>query len=329
MTTCVHRGIQAEAIKSREVRLRPKLVEHRASRALAQPRKVAVQAVGKYVHWALVHPYNVLAMVVAAVLSLISWSLVVLVVAVALEMLFLSAVPALGLFRRFVAASVERAERAAQVKARETLVEQMGQAHRDELGRLEGLIQKTRSNAKRNASAVGLTDDSFGLDRLTASYIQLAIAHRTCEESLAMSNRMALADTIMTLEAMQPTLPERTRRVVARRLSIAHQRAQCWDRTREHCAAITHELATILELVHLMHDRSVTTRDSRDVVDEVERFLTDLEDNEGVLLEVAEIGGSADDLEDAPPVVRSLDERENDDYAGRQLSALISRSGLP
>jgi hypothetical protein len=116
---------------------------------------------------------------------------------------------------------------------------------------------------------------------------------------------------------------------VARRLSIAHQRAQCWDRTREHCAAITHELATILELVHLMHDRSVTTRDSRDVVDEVERFLTDLEDNEGVLLEVAEIGGSVDDLEDAPPVVRSLDERESDDYASRQLSALISRSGLP
>jgi hypothetical protein len=306
MTTCVQRGIRGDGCKGRGKKRSAALVGKRrtaTSTGLARPRNPGVEAVGKYVHWALVHPYNVLAMVSTLVLALISWSGVLLVVGIILELLFLSVVPAVGLFRRLVTASVENAERAAQAKAREALVAQMGQGHRDELGRLEVLITKTRENAKRNPSAVGLIDDFLGLDRLTASYIQLAIAHRTSEESLSMTNRMGLADTIRSLESAQHILPDRTRRVVQRRLNIAHQRAQCWDRTRDHCIAITHQLATILELVHLMHDRSVTTLDSREVVDEVERFLTDLEDNEGVLLEVAEIGTGEED-EEAEPTTR-------------------------
>jgi hypothetical protein len=288
MSSCVQRGIREQGCKAQARRRSAALAATwtAPSAGLAIPERRAARAIGKYVKWAFVHPYNVLAMVTTLVLALISWSGGLLLVGVILELIFLCMVPVVGTFRRMVARSVETAERAAAQKAREEQIAQMGPVHRDELGRLEALIRRTRDNAQRKASAVGLIDDFLGLDRLTASYIRLAIAHKTSEECLSMTNRMALAETIRSLESAQTVLPERTRRLVQRRLSIAHQRAQCWDRTRDHVVAIAHQLATILELVHLMHDRSVTTLDSREVCDEVERFLTDLEDSEDVLIEV-------------------------------------------
>ena len=304
MTTCEQRRARHEGWEADYVQHRTAISTggwRPASTGLAHPSSALREAVGKYLKWALLHPYNLLAMASTVVVALISWSGLILVFGLVLELLFLSLVPTVGLFRRLVGASVESAERAAQLKARDELVAQMGPGHKDELARLDALIKKTRDNAQRKATAVGLTDDFLGLDRLTASYIRLAIAHRVSEECLSMTNRVALAATIRSLEAVQASVPDRTRRLVQRRLSIAHQRAQCWDRTRDHVVAISHQLATILELVHLMHDRSVTTLDSREVCDEVERFLTDLEDNEGVIVEVAGIGGPDEDVEQKEP----------------------------
>jgi len=120
--------------------------------------------------------------------------------------------------------------------------------------------------------------------------IRLAIAHRACEESLAMTNRHVLEGTIRSLEAAVGTGAERSRRLVQRRLGIAYRRAECWSKTRDSLEAIGHQLATITELVLLLHQESLAPTGTAWGTVEVDRILADFEDGEGALRELVDIG---------------------------------------
>ncbi len=290
-----------------------------------------------YLSNAAIHPSNLLLLIGVMFLSLILWSAPVLLAGLGVEAAFLVVVPRCAFFRRGVDACLDEADRAAEQKAREALILQMGEGHRQELCKIEALIGKTFANAQRRASlgswppsVNGMTllvaSDPLGIGKLTQSYIRLAIAHRACEESLAMTNRHVLEGTIRSLEATEsalgevdaapeisayapPTGGERSRKLVQRRLSIAYRRAACWARTRENLEAIGHQLATITELVHLMHQESLLPSGSSGVSADVDRVLADFEHGEGALRELADIGMEdvlevSEIQEDAAPLAR-------------------------
>jgi hypothetical protein len=244
-----------------------------------------------YLSNAAIHPSNLLLLIGVMFLSLILWSGPVLLAGLGVEAAFLAVVPRCAFFRRSVDACLDEAERAAAQKAREALILQMGEAHRQELSKIEVLIGKTFTNAqRRHGLALLAAADPLGMGRLTGSYIRLAIAHRACEESLAMTNRHVLEGTIRSLEAAESASPERSRTLLRRRLSIAYRRAECWARTRDNLESIGHQLATITELVYLMHQESLAPSGSAGVSAEVDRVLTEFEHGEGALRELADIG---------------------------------------
>jgi hypothetical protein len=257
-----------------------------------------------YLSNAAIHPSNLLLLIGVMFLSLILWSGPVLLAGIGVEAAFLAVVPRCAFFRRGVDACLDEAERAAAQKAREALILQMGEAHRQELCKIEALITKAFANVQRHAGGLGpgpgpvsgvavlAASDPLGLCRLTQSYIRLAIAHRACEESLAMTNRHVIEGTIRSLEAAETAAPDRARGFLRRRLSIAYRRAECWARTRDNLEAIGHQLATITELCHLMHQESLTPADGPGVSNEVDRVLAELEHGEGALRELADIGAS-------------------------------------
>jgi hypothetical protein len=244
-----------------------------------------------YLSNAAIHPSNLLLLIGVMFLSLILWSGPVLLAGLGVEAAFLVVVPRCAFFRRGVDACLDEAERAAAQKAREALILQMGEAHRQELCKIEALIGKTFTNAQRRHGVVLLgAGDTRGMYELTSSYIRLAIAHRACEESLAMTNRHVLEGTIRSLEAAESVQPDRSRALLRRRLTIAYRRAECWTRTRDNLEAIGHQLATINELVHLMHQESLAPAATAGVSVEVDRVLADFEHGEGALRELADIG---------------------------------------
>jgi hypothetical protein len=261
-----------------------------------------------YLSNAAIHPSNLLLLIGVMFLSLILWSGPVLLAGLGVEAAFLAVVPRCAFFRRGIDACLDEAERAAALKAREALVLQMGEIHRQELGKIEVLIGKTVTNAQRHHGGA-LFGDHGGMARLTSSYIRLAIAHRACEESLALTNRHVLEGTIRSLEAAETAAPDRARTLLRRRLAIAYRRAECWSRTREDLEAIGHQLATIAELVHLVHQESLAPPGSPGVSAEVDRVLADFDHGQGALRELSDIGldevGEAHDLTAAEaPLVR-------------------------
>jgi hypothetical protein len=240
---------------------------------------------------AAIHPSNLLLLIGVMFLSLILWSGPVLLAGLGVEAAFLVVVPRCAFFRRGVDECLDEADRAAVQKAREGLILQMGEAHRQELGKIEALLDKTFANAKRGRGVVLLgAGDPLSMSRLTNSYIRLAIAHRACEESLAMTNRHALEGSIRSLEAAETAQPESARPLLRRRLSIAYRRAECWSRTHDSLETIGHQLATITELVHLLHQESLTPSGSAGVSAEVDRVFADFEHGEGALRELRDLG---------------------------------------
>lgn len=257
---------------------------------------------GTYVKHAILHPYNLPLLVLAVATGLISGSTAILAVSLAAELLILGIVPRLDGFRAHIDELLEQAERLEAAKARAALLLQMDDLHRQELERLEHIVDRTKDNVRRHgvAAAELLLDDCLGLTRLTACYVRLAIAYKASKDLLASTNRQVLAEKIRALSDLErgetggeatgaSVASERVRRLASRRLSIACKRAGRWDRTQEDLEAIAHQLATIGELIHLVHEQSVSPLEAQGMSDEIDRFVRDLEDNEGTLRELSEL----------------------------------------
>ncbi|AUX43749.1 hypothetical protein SOCE26_052040 [Sorangium cellulosum] len=243
-------------------------------------RRTALTYVGRV----LIHPYNLLFVGSALLLSFIGWSPLLLLLGLGAELVILCIVPWRGYVRQRIDAQLDECDRAAWSRAREAMIRQMDIRHQQELARLDRLIDRTRENIRRRGGAVPLLldgDGDVGLNHLLTSYIRLAIAHKAGQESLAMTNHHELMDTIRSLEAVRSTSSGRTRGLSERRLSIAYRRAECWSRTREGLELVSQKLATILELIQLMHEQSMTPIDSPSTCTEIDRFMRELDDFDG------------------------------------------------
>jgi hypothetical protein len=179
-------------------------------------------------------------------------------VGLGMEAAFLGVMQRCASLRRDVHKCIELQDCAAAQKARERLILQMGEGHRKELAQIEVVLDKTLANAQRRRGAVLLcAGAALGMARLTHSYIRLAVDRRAYAESLAMTNLETLRATIRSLEATETARSACTRPILRRWLAIAHRRATCWSETRDNLEVTGHQLATITELVYLLHQESL------------------------------------------------------------------------
>jgi hypothetical protein len=273
---------------------------------LGSPRR-ARRTGWTYCGHAAVHPSNLLLLIGVMFLSLILWNGPVLVAGLGVEGAFLCLAPRLRFFRSRIDEALDEVDRALAARAREMLIAQMAEVHRQELLRIESLVSKTFSNVERRGLCPPVLDERLGLTQLSTSYIRLAIAHRACEESLALTNRHLLDGTIRSLEAAEASSPDRARALVRRRLGIARRRVERWAHTRDDLEAIGHQLATISEIVQLVHQESLVPPDPSGIGATLDRFLAVFDENAGALREVAELGVAEtyDLVEAAPPALKS------------------------
>jgi hypothetical protein len=238
----------------------------------------------------LVHPWHVVVLAGATVFGVANWSLLVLLVVFAgAEALLLGVVLHLRAFRHYVDERLDQLERGRAAEQRATLLLQMGEEHRRDLLRLEGLVDKIRDAARPHGTASQIAVDECL--RLLASYVRLAIAYNVSRECLASVDRSALDEEIRALEGARSSPGAHTRGLAQRRLQIAKRRAERWDRSQEALNAIAHQLAMIGELVQLTHEQASAPADPREATDEIDRVVEELDDNHSTLEELAEFLG--------------------------------------
>ena len=240
---------------------------------------------------AAVHPTNLFVLIGGVFLCAIHLSGLMLLVGLGVELAFVATMQRCAFFRRNVHACLDELDCAAAQRAREALVLQMGDGHRVELAKLEALLDKALVNTQRRQGAIlPGAGDALGMARLTRSYIRLAVAHRAYAESLATTSLETVQAAICSLEAAETAQPAHARPILRRRLAIARRRAECWSQTRESLETAGQQLATIAELVHLLHQESLAPWSSARLSPELDRILAEFEHVEGARRELADLG---------------------------------------
>ena len=162
----------------------------------------------------------------------------------------------------------------------------MGDEHRRELLRLEGIVDRIRDATRPHGTAAQLAVDECL--RLLASFVRLAIAHNTSRECLASVDRRCLEEEIRALEGARFSPNPHARALAMRRLTIARRRAHRWDQSREALEAMAHQLAMIGELVQLTHEQVAAPADPGGATEELDRVVEELDDSHSTLEELAE-----------------------------------------
>src|SRR4051812_25371453 len=136
---------------------------------------------------ALIHPSNLIALAAVLMLGLVNPSVQIVLFGLSAEIFFLYIAPRSRRLRRVLDEGFVEAAEAARARAREALIAKMSEGHRDELKRLDGLIKKIQEDQGEREQPSPL--DHVDLRGLTASYIRLALAHKACEEALALTEQ--------------------------------------------------------------------------------------------------------------------------------------------
>lgn len=247
-----------------------------------------------YLRRALFDHYNIAMLTAIAVSSMISGSWWVLLVGLLAEFAVIAVVPHMSAFRRRVDEHLAMLEQGELCREREQLLMQMNEGHRDQFERLEHLVYRIRAAGGETTRAL---NRELGLDRMLATYVELSIAHRQGHQFLAMTSRRQLERELRALRVRsdEPSTSGRVRGLQKHRLAIAEKRLARWDRNREHLDVIDQQLATISELIQLVHEHSMAPAGTEEVAREIEHLLGELDENDGILSELHDACASHDD----------------------------------
>lgn len=204
---------------------------------------------------ALSHPGQAFLVLAAAMLAVLTLSAVVPLVVLAVgEVAFLGVVPRSRFFQAAIDQHTERVEREEAAAKRMALTARLAEEHRLELEHLEQLATRIRDRIGEEHG-----QDAFGLGRLLATYARLATAHRTSTEAFRTRDQSALLDQLATLEAMRTRVPAASLGALERRIAVARTRIDVWQRALDDRDRISHELATIGEIIRWMYEECAAT----------------------------------------------------------------------
>lgn len=269
-----------------------------STRPPAPPRAKACEKLARlrppgepqYVKEAFVHPANIAVITLPIALAVLSQSAWVLLPGLFIEIAFVALLAKLRPFRTRVDEAHGEMERDAAAAARAEIFDGMSDRHRREFITLEHRVAHIRERVMVGG------DDALGLRRLLASYLKLALAHKQAYAALHLSDRGLLSAEIERLEGPRPRTSARIRSLERRRLALARQRAAVWDRNRENLTTIEAQLATISDVIHLIHDRSIAPLETETLEREIDQLLIDLEASEKALEELDEVSAPTPDL---------------------------------
>jgi len=255
-----------------------------------------------YLLRAAVHPYALVAMMMAVVVGM--WSGLSVPLVLVLHGLVVTFTSRTDGFRNMVDEDLLEGLRAEQTRDTEQLIIQMELEHQNELRALMRQVDTIRDNAQHRWNAVThMVKEDEPLDDLLNTFLQLGIAYKAGRDSLRSADRSAIEEEIRVLRqrSMVEELPSD---LEGRRLNIATRRAEGFDATRDELNVMREEMATVASVIHLMHEQSMKVMAPQSAGLQVEELLAELDGHSEALRELALHAAAS--LRDATPLQTKL-----------------------
>jgi len=244
--------------------------------------------------------YNWISLAGAGVFAVLSGSLLPIVLAAGLELMYLAIVPQNWRFQRLVR-SWKLAEKLEQ--SQQQFAELLSTLSPDARARYMRLAQVCAS-VRRNFSQLSSTSQIFlqqmdaRLDGLLRGYARLLASCSQQQQYLKTTDQNEIKREIAALERSIESESPKVQDINRKRIEILNKRLEKYRKIMENQDVVEAQCAAVEDVLHLVRDQSVTMRDPQQVSDQLENLVKDVEQTEQTVQQVEAVFGSmSSDLE--------------------------------
>jgi hypothetical protein len=245
-----------------------------------------------YVSAAFKWQYNWIALAGAAAFAIVSGTMLPVIAAAGVELMYLSAVPKMSRFRR-LARSWKLAEEKRRLDAHlfqmaQTLPPPVRKRYDDAMSTCNAI----RANYRRLSSTsqmlfVGQMEDR--LKGLAEAYLRLLQSSCMNYDYLRNTNPQTIRAQVDEIERGLAKCAPKVREINERRLEILNKRIEKFGSVSENLAVIDAQCRAIEDVLALIRDQSVTLRDPQEISDQLGSLLQDVESTQQNVREVEAI----------------------------------------
>lgn len=248
--------------------------------------------------------YNLIALGFFAALAILLWSPLPLLLAVGMEIIYMALVPTSQPFERFLEAR-DRQERAdAREDALDDRLEKLSPWQRQNYERAKELVTGIKNNFDKQADDMGYATIEK-LATLKERLLWMMELSNIYDNYLGGLNDRQLEHEISNVEGQLESASGRLAQSLRERLNVLRKRQSRLSKVRENKAIIQNQIKTVMDILHLMQESSMTIRNPSGISQQLDDLLTDVEATEATISEIEHVdahGADADfdrELEEA------------------------------
>ena len=254
-----------------------------------------------YTKEAFLNPMNlgflIMAMLTAFFLSGAEpWFNIVLILAAAVELMYLGVVPRNERFRRAIRS--QRAAEHAKPPSQKEIFQVLTKTSQRRYARLRKLEKDIQTNYRKLSYATqGLLESHLGkIDGLLDSYLNLLYQKERYEYTVQSGTESEVVKAISTLRDDMEDDSPKVRSIKQRRLHILQQRLDRFKKSNENLEIIEAQLETIEDVVKYIHEQSLTLRNPEEITFQLDTLLSEVEETEAAIEEIEDVFSSSLDL---------------------------------
>lgn len=248
----------------------------------------AVATTGTYWKAAVLHPWNLVMLGATAVAAIALGSEVPLLFGAGLELFYLGVIPANGRFRKAIDARLHKVRRLSEGKRQELMIEELAANQRDHYLSLRQLADRIRQNYRRHEETHGallLEQSQTKIESLLAAFLKLLVTLNDYRRYLNATDRRMIERDLAELEGdlQSPGGSEAVREIKRKRIDILHKRLERFSKAEESREVISHQLASIEDVLRLVHEQSITIRDPQAITQQLDALTVEVEETESTV----------------------------------------------
>jgi len=241
----------------------------------------------RYVAAALRHRWSFWILGGGALAALVASSDVPLLLAGGTELAFLGLVSGNARFQHAVDARTARRSARRRARRTEALLAELAPNQREHFLGLQALAARIRENfARLEAGGEAVAAQSAGrIEALLQVFLRLLITLDDHKRYLGSTDRERIEAELRQLEAdvAAEGASDAVREIKRRRVAILRKRLERFAKARESREVIAHQLASIEDLLRLLHEQSITLRDPAALTHQLDALALEVEEAEATV----------------------------------------------
>jgi hypothetical protein len=244
--------------------------------------------------------YNWIAMAGACLFGIVSGSLLPIILAGGVELMYLAVVSQNWRFQRLVRSwKLGEAQKQRQVQFAE-MVNSLSPEAKARYYKLAQVCASVRGNFLQlsSTSQVFLQQMDSRIDGLLHGYARLLLASSQQQQYLKSTDPNEIKREIAGLEGGMNNDAPRVQDINKKRVEILNKRVEKYQKICENQDVVNAQCSAVEDVLHLVRDQSVTMRDPQQVSDQLDNLVRDVEQTEQTVQQVEAIfGGMTPELE--------------------------------